>query len=109
MGCGGCCCSLSLVQVWVSCVFVLLIRRPPRPTRTDTLFPYTTLVRSWFAVAFVFDDVAYYVFHRSAHRVRWFWASHVIHHSSQHYNLSTALRQTWTGFFSLSFIFRLPL
>src|SRR3546814_77230 len=50
-----------------------------------------------------------YVFHRAAHRVRWFWASHVIHHSSQHYNLSTALRQTWTGFFSLTFLFRLPL
>ncbi len=55
------------------------------------------------------DDLAYYVFHRSAHRVRWFWASHVIHHSSQHYNLSTALRQTWTGFLSIAFIFRLPL
>jgi sterol desaturase/sphingolipid hydroxylase (fatty acid hydroxylase superfamily) len=41
--------------------------------------------------------------------VRWFWASHVIHHSSQHYNLSTALRQTWTGFFSAAFLFRLPL
>nr|WP_302054125.1 sterol desaturase family protein [Sphingomonas tagetis] len=63
----------------------------------------------WFAIAFVLDDLAYYVFHRSAHRVRWFWASHVIHHSSQHYNLSTALRQTWTGFFSLGFLFRLPL
>lgn len=63
----------------------------------------------WFAVAFVLDDLAYYWFHRTAHRVRWFWASHVIHHSSQHYNLSTALRQTWTGFFSLSFLFRLPL
>ncbi len=63
----------------------------------------------WFAVCFVLDDLAYYVFHRSAHRVRWFWASHVIHHSSQHYNLSTALRQTWTGFFSLGFLFRLPL
>ncbi|WP_422055943.1 sterol desaturase family protein [Sphingomonas sp.] len=63
----------------------------------------------WFVLAFVLDDLAYYVFHRSAHRVRWFWASHVIHHSSQHYNLSTALRQTWTGFFSLGFIFRLPL
>ena len=62
-----------------------------------------------FPVAFVLDDLAYYVFHRSAHRVRWFWASHVIHHSSQHYNLSTALRQTWTGFFSLGFLFRLPL
>ncbi len=62
-----------------------------------------------FALCFVLDDLAYYAFHRSAHRVRWFWASHVIHHSSQHYNLSTALRQTWTGFFSLGFIFRLPL
>ena len=47
--------------------------------------------------------------HRTAHRVRWFWASHVIHHSSTHYNLSTALRQTWTGFFSLTFLFRMPL
>ena len=63
----------------------------------------------WFVVCFVLDDLAYYVFHRSAHRVRWFWASHVIHHSSQHYNLSTALRQTWTGFVSLGFLFRLPL
>jgi sterol desaturase/sphingolipid hydroxylase (fatty acid hydroxylase superfamily) len=62
-----------------------------------------------FVLAFVLDDLAYYWFHRTAHRVRWFWASHVIHHSSQHYNLSTALRQTWTGFISLGFIFRLPL
>jgi sterol desaturase/sphingolipid hydroxylase (fatty acid hydroxylase superfamily) len=63
----------------------------------------------WFVACFVIDDFAYYLFHRSAHRVRWFWASHVIHHSSQHYNLSTALRQTWTGFISIAFIFRLPL
>lgn len=67
--------------------------------------------RFWWAwiACFVLDDLAYYVFHRTAHRVRWFWASHVIHHSSQHYNLSTALRQTWTGFISLSFLFRMPL
>ena len=57
----------------------------------------------------ILDDLAYYWFHRTAHRVRWFWASHVIHHSSTHYNLSTALRQTWTGFFSLTFLFRMPL
>ena len=65
----------------------------------------------WWAwpLCFVLDDFAYYLFHRAAHRVRWFWASHVIHHSSQHYNLSTALRQTWTGFISASFLFRLPL
>jgi sterol desaturase/sphingolipid hydroxylase (fatty acid hydroxylase superfamily) len=65
----------------------------------------------WWAwpLCFLLDDLAYYWFHRTAHRVRWFWASHVIHHSSQHYNLSTALRQTWTGFLSLAFVFRLPL
>lgn len=65
----------------------------------------------WWAWAgcFVLDDLAYYWFHRSAHRVRWFWASHVNHHSSQHYNLSTALRQTWSGMIALGFVFRLPL
>lgn len=66
---------------------------------------------AWWAwpLAFVLDDLAYYGFHRTAHRVRWFWASHVNHHSSQHYNLTTALRQTWTGFFAGSFLFRMPL
>lgn len=66
---------------------------------------------TWWAwgLCFVLDDFLYYVFHRAAHRVRWFWASHVNHHSSQHYNLSTALRQTWTGWLAMSFIFRVPL
>ena len=70
-----------------------------------------TIPCAWWAwiVCFILDEFAYYVFHRAAHRVRWFWASHVNHHSSQHYNLSTALRQTWTGFIAGSFLFRLPL
>jgi len=44
---------------------------------------------------FFADDFSYYWFHRISHESRGFWASHVVHHSSQHYNLSTALRQTW--------------
>ncbi|MCB2067996.1 MAG: sterol desaturase family protein, partial [Erythrobacter sp.] len=72
------------------------------------LFPFGWAWWAW-PLCFVLDDLAYYWFHRSAHRVRWFWASHVNHHSSQHYNLSTALRQTWTGFIALAFVFRLPL
>lgn len=74
-------------------------------------FAFLDLGWHWwvFALCILADDLAYYVFHRSAHRVRWFWAAHVIHHSSQHYNLSTALRQTWTGFIALGFIFRMPL
>lgn len=65
----------------------------------------------WWAwpIAFVFDDFAYYWVHRLGHRVRWMWAAHVIHHSSQHYNLSTALRQTWTGFFTPGLLVSLPL
>ncbi|MFV0645130.1 MAG: sterol desaturase family protein [Sphingomonadaceae bacterium] len=77
------------------------------------IYPYRIFDIGWqwwaWIACFVLDDLAYYIFHRAAHRVRWFWASHVNHHSSQHYNLSTALRQSWTGFIALSFIFRLPL
>jgi sterol desaturase/sphingolipid hydroxylase (fatty acid hydroxylase superfamily) len=58
---------------------------------------------------FFAEDLAYYWFHRIAHERRWFWASHIVHHSSQHYNLTTALRQTWTGTLGLGFIFWLPL
>jgi len=61
---------------------------------------------AWIA-CFVLDDFNYYLAHRLGHRSRWFWASHVNHHSSQHYNLSTALRQTWTGFIALGFAFRI--
>lgn len=53
---------------------------------------------SWLLI-FFFEDFAYYLNHRIAHRSRLFWASHIVHHSSQKYNLSTALRQTWTGGF----------
>jgi alkylglycerol monooxygenase len=40
-------------------------------------------------------DLGYYGFHRAAHRVNLLWAGHVVHHQSEEYNLSTALRQSW--------------
>ena len=60
-------------------------------------------------ICFVIDDLRYYWWHRISHERRWFWASHVIHHSSQHYNLSTALRQTWTGTVIGGVLFKAPL
>lgn len=60
---------------------------------------------SWIAV-FLLVDFLYYWDHRFHHRVRFGWASHVVHHSSQHFNLSTALRQTWTPI--TSYLFFLP-
>ncbi|GAB4092011.1 sterol desaturase family protein [Flaviaesturariibacter terrae] len=62
--------------------------------------------RWWFWVLlFLADDFSYYWFHRTAHNVNWFWASHVVHHSSQRYNLAAALRQTWTGNATGTFLF----
>ena len=46
-------------------------------------------------VAIVSADLAYYVKHRMSHRIRLFWAAHSVHHSSQHFNLSTAVRLPW--------------
>ncbi len=55
------------------------------------------------ALALLADDFAYYWFHRVHHEVRLFWASHVPHHSSERYNLATALRQSWTPMTALPF------
>jgi sterol desaturase/sphingolipid hydroxylase (fatty acid hydroxylase superfamily) len=55
-------------------------------------------------VAMVTWDFLYYWDHRWMHEVRLFWANHVTHHSSERYNLSTALRQPWSGFL-MSWVF----
>ena len=69
------------------------------------LTPLRIPSNAWWAWVLLFfaDDLAYYWFHRVGHEVRVFWASHVVHHSSQHYNLSTALRQTWVPMAALPF------
>jgi sterol desaturase/sphingolipid hydroxylase (fatty acid hydroxylase superfamily) len=53
-------------------------------------------------------DFCYYWFHRFSHEISILWASHAVHHQSEDYNLSTALRQTSTGFL-FGWIFYLPL
>lgn len=53
---------------------------------------------SWILVFFA-DDLAFYMHHRSCHEIRIFWAAHVNHHSSTHYNLAVALRQSWGELF----------
>ena len=64
-------------------------------------------ILTW-VIAFVAYDFFYYWFHRTSHERQIFWASHVAHHQSEDYNLSTALRQTGTGFF-LTWVFYIPL
>jgi sterol desaturase/sphingolipid hydroxylase (fatty acid hydroxylase superfamily) len=70
------------------------------------LFEIGTGPWAWLAVV-VGWDLCYYGYHRASHVVRLFWATHVNHHSSERYNLSTALRQNWTPF--LGGLFYIPL
>ncbi len=74
------------------------------------LAPFKFPADAWWTWALLFfvDDLAYYVFHRVSHEIRLFWNFHVVHHSSEHYNLSVAVRQSWFSG-SLQWIFYAPL
>lgn len=60
------------------------------------------------AGAFVAVDFAYYWFHRCSHEINILWAGHIVHHSSEEYNLAVALRQSAVGGI-LSWVFYAPL
>ncbi len=59
-------------------------------------------------IAFIMYDLSYYWLHRSHHQIKVLWASHVVHHHGEEYNLSTALRQTGTDFL-FKWIFYTPM
>ena len=44
-------------------------------------------------LTYLLVDFSFYWMHRASHRLRWFWAAHVVHHSSRRMNFSTAMRQ----------------
>lgn len=54
-------------------------------------------------------DFCFYWMHRCSHRLRWFWAAHVVHHSSERFNFSTAMRQNATNIFNGNWLFYVPL
>jgi sterol desaturase/sphingolipid hydroxylase (fatty acid hydroxylase superfamily) len=61
----------------------------------------------WFSALLIYD-LCYYWHHRLGHRCALFWAAHVVHHQSEDYNLSTALRQTGSGWL-FGWVFYLPM
>ncbi|GAA4903465.1 sterol desaturase family protein [Ferrimonas pelagia] len=62
-----------------------------------------------FLLLMVLQDLCYYGFHRASHRVRWMWAAHVAHHSSERMNFSTAARQSLMYPLAGMWVFWLPL
>ncbi|MEZ4333229.1 MAG: sterol desaturase family protein [Myxococcota bacterium] len=73
------------------------------------LFEIGTGAAAWLLL-FVAEDLTYYGWHRASHEIRFMWSAHESHHSSRYFNLSTALRQSWTTPFTTPlFYFWLPL
>ena len=87
--------------------------------KTVTFFGYMYIYEHWrllsfsntfwtWLILFMGVDFFYYWFHRYSHQINALWAAHIVHHQSEEYNLTVALRQSWfqSGF---SWIFYLPL
>ncbi len=74
-----------------------------------TRFRVTTVSPSpltWLLIVLAVD-LGYWAYHWASHRVNFLWAMHVVHHQSEEYNLTTALRQSWfTGL--VSWVFYMP-
>ena len=63
------------------------------------LFTINDLLPIWMVwiLTFIMIDFVYYWYHRCSHRVRFFWAVHMNHHSSEEMNFTVSLRQAWFG------------
>jgi alkylglycerol monooxygenase len=107
--------SCGVVQQATAIFLKLLVLGGYAALTTHSLAAYH-VIPAWFTrdsvlawlVLMVLVDHQYYWFHRASHRVNIFWATHVVHHQSEEYNLSTALRQS-AGQALVSAIFYAPL
>lgn len=77
--------------------FVYEIFNPVVGGVRTNLFGYESFGYAWYVwiLCMLADDLTYYWFHRQNHMVRFFWAAHIVHHSSDNFNLGTAIRNGW--------------
>ena len=68
---------------------------------------FTLPQQVWYAwvICFFADDFSFYWHHRLSHKIRFLWASHMVHHSSEKFTFSTAVRSSWTSNLSGVFLF----
>ncbi len=81
-----------LIFAWIYEVFNPVVDG----VRTN-IFGWKSFSYAWYVWIFcqLADDFSYYWFHRQNHMVRFFWAAHIVHHSSDNFNLGTAVRNGW--------------
>jgi sterol desaturase/sphingolipid hydroxylase (fatty acid hydroxylase superfamily) len=96
----------ALWKVPIVAAYAVVYALTPLRVTDGALYTLPAALAAW-PLVMLGQDFSYYWSHRAHHVVRVLWASHVVHHSSRRFNLSTALRQTWTGF--TSWVFYLPM
>ena len=71
----------------------------------------TVPMDQWWAwpLLFILEEFAYYWYHRCAHRIRFMWSTHSVHHSPEELTLASAYRLAWTPALSATWLFFLPL
>ena len=76
------------------------------------IFDLSNMLPVWaiWVLTFILIDLVFYVYHRCSHRIRFLWAIHMSHHSSEEMNFAVSLRQAWLGPVSkIPFFMILPL
>jgi sterol desaturase/sphingolipid hydroxylase (fatty acid hydroxylase superfamily) len=74
------------------------------------LLPWRMTLNWWTLIpCYIFFDFCSYWTHNISHRVRFFWATHVVHHSSTHFNLTVSFRLSWMQYIKIIFIFPVAL
>ena len=89
-----------LVKLFVSAVLFYIaydLFNPLENGVRTNVFGYQSFGWAWYIwiICQILDDLSHYWLHRFNHTVRFMWAAHVVHHSSEHYNYGTALRLSW--------------
>ena len=104
--------SVASISMGVGSIFFDLVAKSLALIAFWWLYNTTGFLKEYFeftilgwVLLFFAEDFSFYWHHRSSHEVRLFWAAHVNHHSSEEYNLSTALRQSWSEVFYKYFFF----
>lgn len=101
--------GIALGQSMVRSLEAGLVALPFALAYQNRLFDFVQGSASAIAALFLATEFLYYWQHRAAHRIRWMWATHAVHHSPTRMNLTAAVRLGWTGTISGNFLFFLPL
>lgn len=88
---------IKVVSAVVVFSFVYEIFNPEVDGVRRNIMGWESFGFAWFVwiACQILDDFSYYWFHRANHEVRVFWAAHIVHHSSDNYNLGTGIRNGW--------------